>query len=117
MLKRRVLIAVIAAMSIIGLTAPAAMAGNGTNNFYSSKNCWAGNKANVQTTNWDNGSWQTYHVWVYRAPSNTAKVTMAFDGATKWSGYGGSEFYINVPDHKSHTVGVGSAGFGCSYPQ
>lgn len=113
-MKRRIAIAAIAAVSVLGLTAPSAFAAKA----YTSKNCWAGNKANVQTTNWATSStWQTYHVWVYRAPGNSAKVSMAFDGSTKWSGYGSAEFYINVPDHKVHTIGVGSAGFGCSYPQ
>ena len=111
---RRFLVALVAALCALGLAAPSAVAAKA----YTSKNCWAGNKANVQTTNWATSStWQTYHVWVYRAPSFSGKVSMAFDGSTKWSGYGSTEFYINVPDHKRHTIGVGAGGYGCSYPQ
>lgn len=117
-MRNRILAALIAVMAVVGLTATPASAGNGTSNFYSSKSCWAGSKANVQTTNWDTSAgWQTYHVWVYRAASFTGKVSMAFDQSTKWSGYGGTEFYINVPDHKAHTIGVGAGGYGCSYGQ
>ena len=109
----------VAALQAVDVTALSNLAaGNGTNNFYSSKNCWAGSKANVQTTNWDTSAgWQTYHVWVYRASGFTGKVSMAFDQSTKWSGYGSTEFYINVPDHKAHTIGVGAGGYGCSYSQ
>jgi hypothetical protein len=92
--------------SFISATPPSAPAAATALKGYTKKNCWAGDRGNVETSNWGvDSTWQTYHVWVYKAPWYAGKVGHYMDG--QFENLAPAEYYINTPDSPdSHRQGA-----------
>lgn len=100
---------------------PSLVSGNGTNDFYlGPEECWIGSVMSLESTNWDNGSNQTYHLWIWKQYADWG-VGFYLDGVWRFDdkkdGHLTHEYYVGGAGHGSHRLGIRGIGDWCAYYQ